>query len=1309
VDEQEARGGLLRQARAGISRLFPSIWQGVEGGVHLTGEGIALGLLFGTALSPVLAAATGVGGGAAAFTLLTGVGVNLISDRLAQFLDQPQEETPERVQQLSRQLADEISTNRSVRDLLLATLDELEPLRQLQRDLPHQLNVIAELVKTELAALKVTRPYYNITNYHITTQVVTTGDHTFIQIFNNPTAADGQQLRAALINYLQHVIANNNYIDARGVIQTTRAVQLPMDKVFAYLTATYTPGQADRNHLLREERNRLFHANISFEQQEQLLEQARRGLVESLTIQRIDLQQVVAQEPLVIFLGDPGGGKTTLLRHLAYKRAAAMRDYLLGSGVSDDLRLPIYIRIADYATNLARNGTASLRDFLAVWYINKQCKVDERLLDQIFEQLLEHGLCLVLLDGLDEITSPRERESIRNNIEAFVREWQGAGNRFVVSSRVQGYVAAPLGSDFAEYTLAAMNDDEIAAFINQWCPAVERFMDDMAGDEMIAERAGRESGALLLAVKNEGVRRLAVNPLLLTILALIHREGMRLPNRRIELYTIVADTLIERWLKHNPDQAADKFLEKDEVEAVLTTLAYCMHANRPDGTVTYDEATAVIGALLAEQRGGLDDLRGYGQQAAAAELLRWVREATGLFVERAPKQHGFMHLTFEEYFAARYLVETARTRLSRLRQHLHDPRWQEPILLALGYVAEGSANDGSELLYELCLDPQRDPLPDREEYDERLFHRDLLLALRACADGITLQPKARLLLIKQTVDLYLNVDKGDSRGRYSLLQRQLNEALERLVGSDLSRELATAFSQRASDQQPIIRRYAVYAIRWLQDTGPDVATSLLRLAGDDDAEVRSAVAYTLASLAPSNPALAAELLTRLAGDDNTEVRVRAAYALDSLAPNNPTLVAELLTRLAGDDDAMVRVNAVAAVVKLAPDSPALAAELLTRLAGNDDTEVRANAVYALADLAPDHPALAAELLTRLAGDDDAEVRSAVAIGLDDLAPSNPALVAELLTRLAGDDDVEVRSRVAIGLANLAPSNPALAAELLTRLAGDDNAMVRARVAAALARLADNNLALAAELLTRLAGDDDTMVRVNTIAVVVDLVPDNPALAAELLTRLAGDDDVEVRASAAYALADLAPDHPALVAELLTRLAGDDDAEIQATAAYALADLAPDNPALAAEGLANSSDDWLLANLGAKDYKRRTAAVAELGRREVSRTPAVVQRLLMMLNDSDNDVRKAVLAVVTKRLSDHGGELRQALLAVAEQPARRGTFGSPHDDAYNALYELTGSDFRSTADNPLCGRLPSLKDGPGADEQPLAPPWPPDPR
>ena len=43
--------------------------------------------------------------------------------------------------------------------------------------------------------------------------------------------------------------------------------------------------------------------------------------------------------------------------------------------------------------------------------------------------------------------------------------------------------------------------------------------------------------------------RLAANPLLLTILALIKRQGVVLPNRRVELYELYLETLIRSWNK----------------------------------------------------------------------------------------------------------------------------------------------------------------------------------------------------------------------------------------------------------------------------------------------------------------------------------------------------------------------------------------------------------------------------------------------------------------------------------------------------------------------------------------------------------------------------------------------------------------------------------------------------------------------------------------------------------------------------------------------------------------------------------------
>ena len=54
-----------------------------------------------------------------------------------------------------------------------------------------------------------------------------------------------------------------------------------------------------------------------------------------------------------------------------------------------------------------------------------------------------------------------------------------------------------------------------------------------------------------------------------------------------------------------------------------------------------------------------------------------------------------MHLTFEEYYAARHLVARSKGRAKLIRQHLHKPRWEEPILLALGFVGLDSPEDAA--------------------------------------------------------------------------------------------------------------------------------------------------------------------------------------------------------------------------------------------------------------------------------------------------------------------------------------------------------------------------------------------------------------------------------------------------------------------------------------------------------------------------------------------------------------------------------------------------------------------------------------
>ena len=90
-----------------------------------------------------------------------------------------------------------------------------------------------------------------------------------------------------------------------------------------------------------------------------------------------------------------------------------------------------------------------------------------------------------------------------------------------------------------------------------------------------------------------------------------------------------------------------------------------------------------LAAKLAELNDA--ELESDSVRQAVEEFLRKVRETTGLFVERTPGVYGFMHLTFEEYFAARYIADNDQSEILQLIQkHLYEPRWNEPLLLALG-------------------------------------------------------------------------------------------------------------------------------------------------------------------------------------------------------------------------------------------------------------------------------------------------------------------------------------------------------------------------------------------------------------------------------------------------------------------------------------------------------------------------------------------------------------------------------------------------------------------------------------------------
>ncbi|NEO31358.1 MAG: tetratricopeptide repeat protein, partial [Symploca sp. SIO3C6] len=513
-----------------------------------------------------------------------------------------------------------------------------------------------------------------------------------------------------LYPYLEWLIAENSYLRMSGVMQVNRQVDIFLDQIYVSLKAQWeeqrsqsfrelvTSGEgqvsSSRANWNKQGEPDAFESGLRDESR--LLEVNAEPLSRQRVTKIVDLAEAVGKYDYSVILGDPGAGKTTLLRYLARHFAIANRDgkpTVLG-GMEEELgqlRLPILFRIADYAESLATQPDLTLVDYLKQFYRHWQDYFEASDGDKVANLLLEKmeaGNCILLLDGLDEVFDQSNRVQVVQQINQLVDAYRN--NKFVITSRIAGYQEAALGKWFREFTIVPMENTQIQQFLERWCLAIEVAQRPEADSSLHQRDAAEEAESILKTIETKpGVKRFAANPLLLTILALIHRNGTQLPQRRVELYELATRTLIEDWQfgRNIPYRARKRqlMLVEEDVTALLAPLAFQMHQQKQSGLVTKKEAEQWLTPKMAE-------LQGVEESKAlelVKEFLRKVRETTGLFVERNPDVYGFMHLTFEEYFAARDIADNEIDDiLSIINSYRNQARWNEPILLALGYFSQ---------------------------------------------------------------------------------------------------------------------------------------------------------------------------------------------------------------------------------------------------------------------------------------------------------------------------------------------------------------------------------------------------------------------------------------------------------------------------------------------------------------------------------------------------------------------------------------------------------------------------------------------
>jgi formylglycine-generating enzyme required for sulfatase activity len=486
--------------------------------------------------------------------------------------------------------------------------------------------------------------------------------------------------------YLQDLVRRYEWLDFSGIPQVRNIVRLRLEDILVPLSATKELPKGDT---LAEA---IGHRRGKGRGPDELTDLAEREAAE----RRVALKDALAERRLVI-LGDPGSGKTTLLKHVSLTLGRGRGDEL-GLGKDGDTLLPILFPIAAYATAL-RQGDRALSDYLGEYFAARELPD----LAPLFRDALEGGHAIVLLDGLDEVQDPGVRLQIVRRVQDFVRRF--SNNRYVVTSRIAGYEQARLG-DFAHVTVLPFGNKDIERFAGRWCLAYERVTDASPAAEA---RAGQRARDLVSAIQaSESVRRLATNPLLLTIIALIHYLNVRLPERRVELYRLSVEALAESWNRARSlgGQAIDLYLGERRLDArfvvnILGPVALWLHKSQPGGLMEQRALEAKLAEILRDQEGVAE--------ARARELayafLDLVRRGSGLLQERGLGLYGFLHLTFEEYLAARVIADLDTDPAATLVRHWPDPAWREVILLTLGASPRAQA---TRLIEALLAGPTED-------------------------------------------------------------------------------------------------------------------------------------------------------------------------------------------------------------------------------------------------------------------------------------------------------------------------------------------------------------------------------------------------------------------------------------------------------------------------------------------------------------------------------------------------------------------------------------------------------------------------
>ena len=384
---------------------------------------------------------------------------------------------------------------------------------------------------------------------------------------------------------------------------------------------------------------------------------------------------------LSVVLGDPGIGKSTLLRCVLLDLLSAEPRYETYARRWGQY-LPVWVPFAMWTRLVGESETGcSLSNVLTAWL--HKVSAEEDLL-RLVQHALEDSRLLLFVDGLDEWSDETAARTALALLEQFVGERNLPA---IASSRPLGYArTGGLSNKWRKAKLDGLTAEQQRTLAERWflhrSNAFASHDEDSGSIAMRQTRAKAEADEHIQDLSRDvRLARLAKVPLLLNGLIALAIQKVRLPRSRFKAYEELTRLLLEEQPKRREQAAyaprATGRLSQETRERALARLAWATHDSPGSDALGKAVAQKLLEDFCATHLG-----KSPGEAIEVAEKLLTIgAETVGILVDKSPVDIGFPHRAFQEFLTAKHLSNLPFERQkAAISERFGNPQWHDVLL-----------------------------------------------------------------------------------------------------------------------------------------------------------------------------------------------------------------------------------------------------------------------------------------------------------------------------------------------------------------------------------------------------------------------------------------------------------------------------------------------------------------------------------------------------------------------------------------------------------------------------------------------------